>query len=510
MPKLQKVPLTADICGLYLLPAICIRGVFTSELTSGKSNFMRNLLFLLLTFFAVTIGAAQDLKIIRNVSVVSMKSAKVDKNRDVLIENGRIAAIGKSGRLKFDSKTQIIDGAGKFLMPGLWDMHVHAWDAGLFFPLFLSNGITGARDMGGVLEPYLDWRKKTFAEPDFLAPKSFVGGIILNGAPSNADFFADVRTPEIGREKVRELKKRGADFIKVYSLLPRPVYEAIADECVKQNITFAGHLPFAISLSEASASGQKSLEHLRGFALAASSDEANLRAELLKLAAVVQQSEKYDFPNAIKAYDYEANAPLDSFDQRKFEKIARILRKNDTYVSPTLTAMRGTAMRGKSDYRTSEFLKYFPNYIKSIIIPTNAPTTAEIASDDKIFALDLEMVKILHRTKVKILAGTDAPNPYVYPGFSLHEELEFYVRCGMSPFEALQTATTTAAEFTDKSKDLGTVETGKIADLVLLEANPLDTISNTRRIAAVFLDGRYLSKEKLAAMREKVLKDYNY
>ena len=472
---------------------------------------MSKFILFLFTFLTLTIGAAaQDLKVIRNVSVVSMKSAKVDKNRDVLIENGRIAAIGKSGKLKFDAKAQIVDGAGKFLMPGLWDMHVHAWDAGLFFPLFLSNGITGVRDMGGVLEPYLDWRKKTLAEPDFLAPKSYFGGIILNGAPSDSDFFADVRTPEIGREKVRELKRRGADFIKVYSLLPRPVYEAIADECGKQNITFAGHTPFAVSVSEASAGGQKSLEHLRGFALAASSDEANLRAELLKLAAVVQQSEKYDFLTANKAYDYEANAPLDSFDRRKFEKIAQILRKNNTYVSPTLTAMRGAAMRGKSDYRTSEFLKYFPNYVKSIIIPTNAPTAAEIASDEKVFALDLEMVKILHLAKVKILAGTDAPNPYVYPGFSLHEELEFYVRCGMSPFETLQTATVNAAEFTGKSKDLGTVEPGKIADLVLLEANPLESISNTRRIAAVFLDGRYLPQEKLAAMREKVLKDYNY
>ena len=472
---------------------------------------MRNLLLLSVIFYILAVSAAaQDLKVIRNVSVVSMKSAKADKNRDVLVENGRIAAIGKSGQLKFDAKAQVIDGTGKFMMPGLWDMHVHAWDAGLFFPIFLSNGITGVRDMGGVLEPYLEWRKKTVAEPDFLAPKSYFGGIILNGAPSNADFFADVRTPEIGREKVRELKKRGADFIKVYSLLTRPVYEAIADECVKQNITFAGHTPFAISVSEASVKGQKSLEHLRGFALAASSDEANLRAALLKLAAAVQQSEKYDFSTANKVFDYEAKVPLDSFDRRKFQKIAENLRKNNTYVSPTLTAMRGAAIRGKTEYRTSEFLKYFPNYIKNIIIPTNAPTASEIAADEKRFALDLEMVKILHRAKVKILAGTDAPNPYAYPGFSLHEELEFYVSCGMSPFEALQTATTNAAEFTGKSKDSGTVETGKIADLVLLEADPLDSISNTRRIAAVFLDGRYLPQEKLAAMREKVLKDYNY
>ena len=139
------------------------------------------LVVILLTTFAF---AQENREVIVNVSVVSMKSAKVDKNRDVFIENGRIAAIEKSGTRKPSGDAKIIDGAGKFLMPGLWDMHVHAWDADLFFPLFLANGVTGVRDMGGVLEPYLEWRKKTFAEPDFLAPKSYVGGIILNGAPS--------------------------------------------------------------------------------------------------------------------------------------------------------------------------------------------------------------------------------------------------------------------------------------------------------------------------------------
>ncbi len=462
---------------------------------------------ILLTTFAF---AQTNREVIVNVSVVSMKSAKADKNRDVYIENGQITAIEKSGARKPSGDATIIDGAGKFLMPGLWDMHVHAWDAGLFFPLFLANGVTGVRDMGGVLEPYLEWRKKTFAASDFLAPKSYIGGIILNGAPSFADFFADVRTPEAGREKVRELKKRGADFIKVYSLLSKEVYAAIADECRKQNISFAGHLPFAVGLEEASVSGQRSLEHLRGFALAASDDETNLRRELLKLAAPVQKADKYDAQSAAKAYEYEENAAVNSFNAAKLKKLAAVLRTNNTFVSPTLVAIRGTAMRGADDFRSDERLKYFPNYIKEIIMPKDAPTAAEIASDEKRFVQDLEMVKILHRAKVKILAGTDTPNPYVYTGFSLHEELELYVRSGMSPFDALQTATVNAAEFVGKSKDSGTVETGKIADLVLLDGNPLETISNTRRINAVFLDGRFLSKENLAAMLKKVDNDFNY
>lgn len=480
-------------------------------LMSSKKYVQFSILFFAWLFIAAfSVTAQSDKMVVHNISVVSMKSAKIDRNRDVLIENGRIVAIEKSGAIKPLSEAQIIDGTGKFLMPGLWDMHAHAWDANLFFPLFIANGVTGVRDMGGVLAPYLEWRRKTATDKNFLAPKSYVGGTILNGAPSPANFFADVRTPEKGREMVRELKAKGADFIKVYSLLSRTVYEAIADECARQNITFAGHVPFEISVAEAAAKNQKSLEHLRGFAIASSKNETVLRSELLKLAESVQKSEKLDFPAAQLAYDFENNAALDSFDKEKFRKLATILRKNNTYVAPTLVVLRGAAMRGSTEYRADDRLKYFPNYIREIIIPKNAPTLTNIALDEKRFARDLEMIKILHQAKVKILAGSDAPNPYVYPGFSLHEELEFYVRAGMSPFEALQTATVNAAEFVSKSNSLGTVEKGKIADLVLLDANPLADISNTNRIQAVFLDGRFLPKEKLEAMREKVNQDFNY
>jgi hypothetical protein len=465
------------------------------------------LLLTLLAFCASSYG--QNTKVIRNVNVISMKNSQVLKNRDVFIIGERIAKIEKHNSEKTSPEAEYIDGRGKFLIPGLWDMHVHAWDAKVFLPLFLANGVTGVRDMGGVLEPYVQWRRKTVEDKSFLAPKSYVGGLILNGAPSNVGFFADVRTPEKGRMFVRELKAGGADFVKVYSLLSRDVYDAIADECRRQNITFAGHVPFAVSVTEASEKGQKSLEHLRGFTTAASNLETNLRGELLTFAAPVQKADKLDFPTVKKAFEFEDVAGLDSFNGKKLEKVAAVLRKNNTFVVPTMVVLRGAAMRENLAYRTDERLKYFPSFVKNIIIPAQEPTAAETEQDNKRFTANLEILRILHKQKVKILAGTDAPNPYVFSGFSLHEELEFFVRAGMSPFEALQTATINAAEFTGKTTDLGVIEKGKIADLVLLDANPLESIPNTRRISAVFLDGRYLPKTTLDKMREKVSADYN-
>lgn len=440
--------------------------------------------------------------VIRRVSVVSMKSLRVDKKRDVYLKNGKIWKIEKSGGGKITDGFQIIDGAGKFLMPGLRDSHVHAWDASLFFPVFLANGITGIRDMGGVLEPYLEWREKARADANFLMPKTFIGGMILNGTASNAPFFLDVRTAEEGRRQVRELKKRGADFIKVYSLLAPEVYAAIADECRLQKITFAGHVPFGVSATEASEKGQKSLEHLRGFSIASSTNESDLRNELVKLAAPAQKSEKFDFPLTKKAYDFEDDAALDSFDPKKFEKLAKVLKKNNTYVSPTLVVLRGAWRRDEAKFRADENLKYFPEYVRNLIVPAELPTAEKRAADEKRFARDLEIVKILHRAGVKIIAGTDVPNPYALPGFSLHDELELYVSSGaMSPFEALETATVNAANFIGAAHDAGIVEPGNVADIILLDANPLENIANTRRISAVFLDGRFLPKEKLTKLK---------
>lgn len=446
--------------------------------------------------------SAQEIVLIRNVGIVSMKSPRVEEKRDVYLRGGKIWKIEKTRSKTVGENAQIVDGTNKFLMPGLRDAHVHAWDAELFFPIYLANGITGIRDMGGVLEPYQKWREKARADASFLMPKTFVAGMILNGAPPNAPFFLDVRTAEEGRRQVRELKKRGADFIKVYSLLSKEVYAAIADECRRQNITFAGHVPFGVSAAEASEIGQKSLEHLRGFSIAASTDETNLRRRLLELAEPVQKAEKFDFQLAKKSYDYEDDAAHDSFDRKKMEKLAKILKKNGTFVSPTLVVLRGARESNQAEIRADKNLRYFPEYVRKLIVPAESPSAEKRAANEKRFARDLEIVKILHRAGVKIIAGTDAPNPYVTPGFSLHDELELYVSSGaMSPFEALKTATVNAAEFVGAANDAGRIEPGKIADLILLKANPLENVANARRIRAVFLDGVFLPNEKLQNLK---------
>jgi imidazolonepropionase-like amidohydrolase len=308
-----------------------------------------------------------------------------------------------------------------------------------------------------------------------------VAGPMLDGPKTQFPASIAIATPEDGRRAVDMLKARGVDFIKIQSYVPREAYFAIAEECKKQNITFVGHVPDAIRATEASNAGQKSFEHLIGIFEASSTVED----ELMK------------GPKGPGRF-------LDTYDSAREAAIIQLLAKNQTWQCPTLYWERGQWLVDAIDVTKDLDAKYAPVYWREKSWPKfTAGIIKDLDTDplpvrQKFVERELEIVKKLQQANVPFLAGTDTPAGVdVLPGFSLHLELQRFVAAGFTPMQALQTATINPAKFLDKLNDLGTVEKGKIADLVLLDANPLDDIANTRKVSAVFSSGRYYSRAQL-------------
>ncbi|MBL8179819.1 MAG: amidohydrolase family protein [Bryobacterales bacterium] len=385
--------------------------------------------------------------LIVNVTLIDGTGAPPAGPRSVLIRNGRIVSVDAAAQPPRGA--EILDGSGKFLIPGLWDMHTHVLaDAGNAFPKLLAAGVTGIRNMHEQTADALGLAMRLRAEVEQgerLGPRIVLNGPILDGPLPTYDGSLAIGDAPAGRRAVRTLRARGADFIKVYDLLPRDAYFAIAGEARKLRLPFAGHVPIWVTAEEAARAGQRSIEHLSGIFEACTAD-GNLDRQLKQamnlwpIARAVSAQQMHEtVRKAAATYDGSICAPL-----------FRLFVEKRVWQCPTLCMLGAVQSAG------------------------------------------LQVVGQLHRTGVGILAGTDAGNRGSEPGDSLHRELELLVEAGLTPLEALQSATRNAAWFLGKQKEWGTIEKGRAADLVLLEANPLEDIRNTRRIAAVVLRGRVL------------------
>ncbi len=421
-----------------------------------------------------------------------------------VIMGSRITAIGKTGRVRVPAGARVVDASGKFLIPGLWDMHVHTLVEGrpdYFFPLFIANGVTGVRDMGGSLPlEQIQHIRGEIAAGRILGPRfGAVAGRILDGPGGRLDVGVSVSTPGEGRQIVQSFKRQGVDFIKVYNLLPRDVYLAIVDEAKKQGLPVAGHTPFSMTAAEVSDLGQKTIEHTADLFTSCSRDEAALRQELRERAQA-QVKAGGDSNAARMPVEMKAIA---GYDEQKAAALFARFARNGTWLCPTLAVRRTSTFADLGQLDADGRLKYIPPSVReswrNTFTQRIAPSS-DVEQRKMRFQKTLEIVGAMHRAGVGILAGTDILNPYVLPGFSLHDELALLVQAGLTPMEALRAATVKPAELLKLSRSLGTVEKGKIADLVLLEANPLENIANTQRISAVVVNGRYLPKATLQNM----------
>jgi len=439
--------------------------------------------------------------VISRVTVIDATGAPAQPNMTVVITGDRITALGRDGKVSVPREAQETNGTGKFLIPGLWDMHVHWSDpaAAKYLELFTAGGVTGVRQMWG-FPVHFQWRKD-IAAGTVRGPRMVLAGAIVDGPKPVWKGSIEAKTEAEGRQAVRTTKEDGYDFVKVYSRLPRDVYLAIADEAKKQSMPFGGHVPYSVTAGEASDAGQKSMEHLYGILLACSSREE----ELTKLLAAARQ----DPAKPDRAMLRRANEQLlDTYDDAKAAVLFAKFKKNGTWQVPTLTVLRALGNLDDKDFVADKRLKYMPPSVRDFWNPKTdfrlmSMTEEDYALQRKVFKRNLGLVGAMHRAGVEFLAGTDVLNPYCFPGFSLHDELELLVSAGLSPMAALQTATRNPARYLGQEKDFGTVAQGKLADLVLLDADPLQDINNARKIASVIVGGKILTREML----DKLLTD---
>lgn len=432
--------------------------------------------------------------VLNHVTVVDVRTGVVQANQTVIIESNHIAFVGPNKSAKSPRHAHVVNGRNLFLIPGLWDMHVHLVFGDWFpdaqeisLPLFVANGVTGVRDMGSELGIVQRWRNEIEAGR-LIGPRIRTSGPMLDGPKPRFPSSIAIATPDDARRAVADLKRSRADFIKLQSLIPRDAVFAIADEAKKQGIAFEGHVPDSVRAREMSEAGMKSFEHLIGIFEGSSPAED-------------------DFMK----WNKTEGRFLATYDSARAASLAAILAKNQTWQCPTLVWERGGNLMDVSDFSKDTRVKYvaaswrtktWKRFTDEI---TQGYGTDDLATRRKFIEKELEVVGMLHKAGVPFLAGTDTPaGVHIFPGFSLHEELQRFVAAGFTPLEALQTATLNPPRFLGMEDQVGTVEKGKLADLVLLSANPLEDIANTQKIAGVVSNGHYFSRADLDKMLTRV------
>jgi imidazolonepropionase-like amidohydrolase len=415
---------------------------------------MRKWLIFLFLCCSPAASAQKDSSLaLTHVTVIDCTGTPAQPNSTVVVAQGHIAAVGPSDAIKIPAGTRVVDASGKFLIPGLWDMHGHLTDATEdAFPLLIMNGVTGVRDMGGDLAQLDRWRSE-INNGTRVGPHIIRAGPFVDGPKEGVTNRLTVRTPDEARQAVRDLKAKGVDFIKVHNALPPDAFFALMDEARKEHIPVAVHLPKGVSSAEASDAGVASLEHIE----------------------TINESALWRKGATAKTVEQAVDENLGPAGQELFQRFAR----NGTWYVPTLVA-----------------------YERGFVLWSNDPEALKPRMD--VQAKQITLVGMMHKAGVKMMAGSDFSDWAIVPGVDLHNELALLVEAGFTPLEALQAATLNPAKFLGKTDTYGTIQVGRAADLVLLDMNPLEDISHTRKIRAVTLRGKFYP---LTSIKAQALQD---
>ena len=424
-----------------------------------------------------------------DVNIVPMDSERIVLHQTVIIDNGRIVKIDDSSKIIPSESMVRIAGNGRYLMPGLADMHTHTWAIADFL-LFLANGVTTIRNMWGSRR-HLLWRKR-IDRGELLGPAIFTAGPIIDGNPPIWNTSKPVVTLQEAQEEVAEEKKLGYDFVKVYNRLSLDAYEAIVESARKHGMPVAGHVPTAVGLETALKSGQ-TIEHLTGYIDAMEADDSPMRGKL-------------DRPSRRVAVNY--------LDEGKLSGIVESTVTANVWNCVTLVVTRKfVPLKQAQELLRDPIMRFVPPAWLASWDPSKDFRMKDLTDADfellrKADDVRKNITRRLHDAGARILLGTDNPNPFVVPGFSIHEELRNLVDAGLSPYEAIKAGTRDAAEFLNALPDFGTIEVGKRADLILLEANPLENVENITKRIGVMVRGEWFTEDQLEEMLEKLVRSY--
>jgi imidazolonepropionase-like amidohydrolase len=434
-----------------------------------------------------------------HVTVIDVRDGALRRDHTVVIQGDRISIVGATARTTVPGSARVIDARGHYLIPGLWDMHVHsAVSADWHFPLFVTYGATGVRNMHSTVKSPLELTrtvKARLASGELLGPRFVANGPVVDGEPATFPGSVVVRAAADARAAVDALVDGGADFIKVYDNLSRDAYLSIAVHAKRRGVPLLGHVPFAVRPEEAAAAGHRTDEHLTGFESGCSSRAEVVRAERRRIAERRASASRVETDVALFRLDREL---YDSRDPSLCKSVAQAYLRSGTMVVPNLVIHRNNQWPDTVLSDTAS-MRFIPTRVRQSWERRAGPGPgAEIRGLlTPTWSGRLDNVRLLRDMRVPILAGTDVGNALLVPGLSLHQELALLVEAGLSPLEALQAATVAAARSLNKADSLGSIEPNKLADLVLLDANPLQDIRNTQKIAAVVVNGRYLDRQAL-------------
>ncbi len=411
---------------------------------------------------------------ITHVTVLNPGDAVTLRDQTVLVRANRIASVAPAATTGLPPHSRVLDGRGKFLIPGLWDMHVHTDVPGGrgVLALYVANGVTGVRDMGGDWDTLRRWRR-AIASGTLVGPRLVVSGPYLDGNDQPIPHLL-VRTPAEAVAAVDSLARLGVDFVKLHTGLTRESYFAAERAARAHGLPVAGHVPRVVGAAGASDSGLASIEHLLAVPVPCTP------AESLALEP-----------------RYAVQGALGRCSSRNLAPLYALLAKNHTWVTPTFAAQVEVAGWPNRGVPGDSLQHYLPAVLRSYVarifpMPDSIPAGADSVGR-AILRKRLNQITELQRAGVGILTGTDAPLRNSPPGFGLHEELFLLVQGGLAPAQALRAATVDAARFLGLQDSLGSIASGKLADLVLLDADPLADIRNTRRIRAVIANGHLAS-----------------
>ena len=430
---------------------------------------------------APPLGDAPTLAI-EHVSVVDVDAGTVLGERTVLIAGDSILDVQPATSVTIPERAVRIDGRGRYLIPGLWDMHVHAHRdarAPWHYPLYLAHGVTGVRDAGSFADSAVYWRAQWRAESD--APRVWWGSPPIDGAPKVLSFGEEVTTPQGARAIARRFHQLGFDFLKVYDHLDSASHAALLDEARVLSIPVEGHVPIGLSPAAVVKAGQRTIEHLTLIL------ESCIPGTLRWVAADSTKD------SMTLLTDGRLAASLDRYDIATCQSLFAELAAKNVWQVPTLVQMRGAFYVSDSAFANDSRLSQIPAPLRDDWETYRRETpVAELQAGAAVFRRQLQLVGDMHRAGVPLLAATDASDePWVFPGSSLHDELALFVEAGLTPLEALRTATRNPARYRGETRPL--IARGSRADLVLLSANPLVNIDNVRRVESVILRGRLLT-----------------
>lgn len=447
---------------------------------------------------------------IENVTVIDAVGGE-QRGMDVAILAGKILTVSAHETQDPATDAARIDGTGKYLIPGLWDAHVHlTYTEGLdhtsFFPLSIAHGVTSLRDTGGHLDKLAPARAAAAAGP--LAPDLYVSGPLIDGAlrvyagqtEFNPDISVGADTPEDAVRIVDALADAGVDFIKAYEMLSEDTFNALIARADERGLPVAAHAPLSITAAEAALAGTDDMQHLRNLEFSCVPDAGKLRAERRDMIA----ENDAPHPAALRRNIHIAQraSTIAALDETSCDDLIALLADNKVSQTPTLTISR---IRSHGIYGDEAYRKSFALVPAQIAKGWEERSLrfATPSTDEAVLAYDGWLQSIIPRLAaqdVPIMAGTDAPIGFLTPGASLHQELFLLVQAGLTPMEAIEAATLAPATFFGLQDEMGTIAAGMTADLVLLAANPLDDIRGIAEIEMVLKDGQVIDRAALDAL----------